>query len=124
MTLEELQTAYGELLERVEQLESQLKSSKTGKKATRLPEPFFLTGEMKAWAQGKHKTVDVVEATQQFCDYWRAVPGQRGTKLDWEGTWRNWIRTTAQRQQGKINGTAKPGSFDDWNSKHGVQGEF
>jgi uncharacterized protein YdaU (DUF1376 family) len=27
-----------------------------------------------------------------FRDYWVSVPGQKGVKLDWTATWRNWIR--------------------------------
>jgi uncharacterized protein YdaU (DUF1376 family) len=27
-----------------------------------------------------------------FRDYWVSVPGQKGVKLDWFATWRNWIR--------------------------------
>ncbi|HHQ4757408.1 hypothetical protein QLG02_18595 [Aeromonas sp. V90_14] len=40
-----------------------------------------------------------------FADYWQALPGAKAIKLDWEKTWRNWIRraassfrTTAQRK--------------------------
>ncbi len=36
-------------------------------------------------------------ALASFGDYWRAVPGQRGVKLDWEGTYRNWVRRDATR---------------------------
>lgn len=32
----------------------------------------------------------------KFRDYWRAVPGQKGTKLDWDATWRNWLRTAGK----------------------------
>ena len=28
----------------------------------------------------------------QFRDYWTAKAGANGTKLDWDATWRNWIR--------------------------------
>jgi hypothetical protein len=28
----------------------------------------------------------------KFRDYWTALPGQKGVKLDWPATWRNWIR--------------------------------
>jgi hypothetical protein len=34
---------------------------------------------------------------EKFGDYWRAVPGQRGLKLDWSATWRNWLRTAQER---------------------------
>lgn len=42
---------------------------------------------------------------QKFCDYWNATPGQRGVKLDWPATWRNWMRKVkeAQVKQEKIN---------------------
>ena len=29
----------------------------------------------------------------QFRDYWIAQGGQKGTKLDWFATWRNWVRS-------------------------------
>ena len=29
---------------------------------------------------------------EQFKDYWVAIPGSKGVKLDWAGTWRNWVR--------------------------------
>jgi hypothetical protein len=39
-------------------------------------------------------------ATQQtlakFRDYWRAQPGARGRKTDWQATWRNWCRRDAE----------------------------
>ena len=28
----------------------------------------------------------------EFKDYWIAVPGAKGVKLDWLATWRNWVR--------------------------------
>lgn len=31
----------------------------------------------------------------KFCDHWRAQPGQKGVKLDWSATWRNWCRRAA-----------------------------
>ena len=33
-----------------------------------------------------------------FSDYWIAISGSKGTKLDWQATWRNWIRNTMQRK--------------------------
>lgn len=30
---------------------------------------------------------------EKFRDYWVAVPGQKGSKLDWLATWRNFIRS-------------------------------
>ncbi|MGR9087307.1 MAG: hypothetical protein ACU841_09570 [Gammaproteobacteria bacterium] len=29
----------------------------------------------------------------RFRDYWIAQPGAKGRKLDWQATWRNWVRS-------------------------------
>jgi len=33
-----------------------------------------------------------VEVWNQFKDYWAGIGGQKGSKLDWFATWRNWVR--------------------------------
>lgn len=37
----------------------------------------------------------------QFHDYWRAAAGAKGRKIDWDATWRNWIRRGAEFDQRK-----------------------
>jgi len=32
----------------------------------------------------------------RFVDYWRAQPGAKGRKTDWQATWRNWCRKDAE----------------------------
>jgi len=62
-------------------------------RATRIPDPFVVTAEMWAWCHEKGFDLPWArEQTERFVDYWRGIPGQRGTKLDWPGTWRNWLR--------------------------------
>lgn len=34
----------------------------------------------------------------KFCDYWNGVPGQKGVKLDWPATWRNWMRKVKEQK--------------------------
>lgn len=34
---------------------------------------------------------------RKFIDYWMAKSGQQATKLDWDRTWCNWMRTAAER---------------------------
>ena len=34
---------------------------------------------------------------RKFCDYWYAQPGQKGVKLDWDATWRNWMRRAGEQ---------------------------
>lgn len=50
---------------------------------------------MAEWAKKKTPGVDLAAATEEFVDYWKGVPGQRGRKTDWEATWRNRMRVKA-----------------------------
>jgi hypothetical protein len=36
---------------------------------------------------------------QKFCDYWHAIPGQKGVKLDWLATWRLWVRRVLENKE-------------------------
>jgi hypothetical protein len=58
-------------------------------RGSRLPTPFLVTKEMRAWATEKAPHVNLESATEDFCNYWRALPGARGRKLDWVLTWKN-----------------------------------
>lgn len=40
------------------------------------------------------------QIADKFRDYWVAVPGAKGVKLDWRATWRNWVRREAERLPG------------------------
>jgi hypothetical protein len=44
---------------------------------------------------------DRTDELDAFRDYWIAQPGQRGVKLDWDATWRNWIRRSSPAKPGK-----------------------
>lgn len=72
-------------------------ASKTPK-GTRLPDDFVVTAEMKMWANAQgFGWVNLDAATAKFIDHWHSVPGAKGVKLDWVATWRNWVRTDAER---------------------------
>jgi hypothetical protein len=46
------------------------------------------------WATQERPDLDVRQVAEQFKDYWAAQAGQKGVKLDWDATWRNWVRNT------------------------------
>lgn len=46
---------------------------------------------------------DLRRAHLKFVDYFLSVPGVKGTKLEWDRTWCNWMRTEVER------GTLLPG---------------
>jgi hypothetical protein len=66
-------------------------------KGSRLADDFEPTPEMVDWAREKAPTAKRADH-EAFCDYWRAQPGQRGVKLDWPATWRNWMRREQERR--------------------------
>ena len=41
-----------------------------------------------------------------FSDYWKAQPGQKGVKLDWLATWRNWCRREKNNGTNRASGGA------------------
>lgn len=61
---------------------------------------------------------EIGEWYAEFTDYWMAVPGHRGVKLDWLRTWRNNVRRKIEwrgKQNGKavVQFTPRRGSRDD-----------
>lgn len=50
--------------------------------------------------------LDPGRTADEFVDYWRAQPGQRGIKVDWAATWRNWCRRNARDRQRSQRETA------------------
>ncbi len=53
---------------------------------------------MVTWARKEAPHVDGKRETERFVDYWLAKPGKDGRKLDWDRTWKNWMRTAEDRQ--------------------------
>lgn len=62
---------------------------------------------MRAWAWREAPTVNMAAETAKFRDYWVAQGGQRGRKLDWVATWRNWMRKAAEDRP-SANGAKPP----------------
>jgi hypothetical protein len=67
-------------------------SKEVVRRATRIPSTFAVTTEMISWYANSGLTVDLMKETDKFIDYWSAVPGEKGKKVDWVSTWRNWLR--------------------------------
>jgi len=52
--------------------------------------------------------IDLVDALEEFRDFWCAVPGARGRKTDWSATFRNRVRDLEKRRQ-REEGRTRPG---------------
>lgn len=67
------------------------------RRGTRLPADWKPTLEAAKFA--RDLGLDVIATADTFRDYWISRAGAGGVKLDWLATWRNWCRTTAERQR-------------------------
>lgn len=77
------------------------KKSRSQNRGTRLPDDWQPKAEHLELALGLGLGRDRYQrALDEFRDYWRGVPGTRGTKLDWDATFRNRLRDIAQREAG------------------------
>jgi uncharacterized protein YdaU (DUF1376 family) len=65
-------------------------------RGSRLPADFALTGNWISFCEQERPDLTPQKVFEQFKDYWTAQPGQKGVKLDWEATWRNWVRRQSQ----------------------------
>lgn len=81
-----------------------LKESSPRKRGCRIPEGWQPSDELKQWAITERPGLDLKRVVDSFTDYWKAKTGQQATKLDWDATFRNWVRNE------KPNGTHQTGS--------------
>jgi len=68
------------------------------KRGTRLTPDWKLSQEMGEWAEQQGlDSKTIIQQRDSFRDYWIAKAGEAGVKLDWDATWRNWIRKYIER---------------------------
>ena len=65
----------------------------------RLASDFSFPLEWEQFCQQIRPELSPVKTFDQFKDYWIAQAGQKGVKLDWFATWRNWVRSTNAPKQ-------------------------
>ena len=91
-------------------------AGETGEKAakgpTRLPPDWALPPEWRAFVAERDASLDADEIASVFRDYWVAKPGPAGRKLDWEATWRNWVRRSPTAKLAQSRGGAGQRSAD------------
>ena len=66
------------------------------KRAARLPAGFIPDEASRAKILSDFPDIDLRLEHDKFVDYWTAKPGKDGVKLDWDATWRNWMRKAGQ----------------------------
>ena len=84
--------------------------SDSTKKGKRLPEDWTLSQPWGTWAMEQGLSREQARAqADKFLDYWIGVPGQRGVKINWKATWRNWARSAIERRSHSNGGQAGRG---------------
>lgn len=79
------------------------KPAPKAKRGTRLDPNWLPSTEDREWALAELPGFDTRREHPRFVDYWVAKSGKDATKLDWGRTWRNWMRTAADRSGWKPN---------------------
>ena len=75
------------------------KPKKEQQRGTRLPAQVENIQEWVNFCQTERPDLVFDKVYSQFRDYWIAQPGQKGVKLDWDATWRNWVRRQSAPKQ-------------------------
>ena len=90
------------------------------RRGTRLPRDWKLPKSWGEWAMADAAMPDSWVRTEaaKFRDYWVGVPSSKGTKLDWQATWRNWVRAAGrphalQRGMPDSNLLSRPADIPD-----------
>jgi hypothetical protein len=79
---------------------------KPASRGTRLDADWFLPVSWGQWAVSEGWAPDDLRIeADKFRDYWHSKAGPTAVKMDWQATWRNWIRAAAQNKPKHTNGT-------------------
>ena len=87
---ERLQDAIPET-ERETETKTEIKKIQRG---SRLANDFVFPIEWEQFCKEQRPELHPTKTFDQFKDYWVSQAGQKGVKLDWFATWRNWVRNT------------------------------
>lgn len=103
------------LLPSVASLGSKKRSSEPRARGSRLTDDWQPREEDREFVRGLG--VDPAALRDEFVDFWTAVPGSRGLKLDWYKTYKNRAREIAGRRKGRTNGKSVIDAQDRLNAK-------
>ena len=83
-------------LETERETETEKEKKQNTQRGSRLPTDWFLPTSWEEWARKERPDLFVEKTAESFKDYWISKPGSGGVKLNWEATWRNWVRSQKQ----------------------------
>jgi uncharacterized protein YdaU (DUF1376 family) len=84
---------------------------------TRLPPEWTVPADWREWARGERPDLTPDREAAKFVDHWRAQPGTKGRRSDWQATWRNWIRNAFAPRANAPPAADKPSAAADLRGK-------
>lgn len=100
--------------------EGKTPSLRSGAKArgSRLPEDWRPSVEDREFAKAEGMAEqDIDREAARFRDFWLGKPGKDGAKLDWQATWRNWVRRACDMRGISPAANGKDATDDDWRKR-------
>ena len=79
--------------------ETETKKSRSATRGSRLPANWKPDSELAEWSKTERQDLDLRKVLEEFRDYWTSVAGSKGVKLNWDATWRNWVRSQKAEKQ-------------------------
>ena len=67
-------------------------------RGTRLPADWVISVENIEFCNKTRPDLSPMQTASRFKDYWIAQPASKGVKLDWDATWRNWVRAERTKE--------------------------
>ncbi len=72
-------------------------------RGSRLPDGWMPSEATREWTIANADGVDIRTELSKFQDYWLAKPGAGGRKVNWDATWRNWVRRAAEQRGSRVH---------------------
>lgn len=95
-----------------------------GNRGQRLSEDWRPSQRTVDTIAGEYPGFDYGREHKRFVDYWIAQPGQRGVKLDWDATWRNWMRRKGDEGGGAVVSRLPVGKQSAGDKARAIADEF
>lgn len=81
-------------------------------RGSRLPTDWVLPADWEEEARAERPELNLDMVAKKFKDHWRGKAGKDGIKLDWQATWRNWVRNE-RSEPGRATKSTNHAGFAD-----------
>jgi uncharacterized protein YdaU (DUF1376 family) len=96
--------------------EPDIERQKKQSRGTRLPADWVASEDQIQFCKTTRPDLHPATVADRFRDFWIAQPGAKGVKLDWDATWRNWVR--AEKASPGLPARPVASASPDWLARH------